>query len=282
MIVTMSSERASRAPFLIKRDSGWIGLGMGELWQRRELLYFFVWRDLKVRYRQTFFGVAWAILQPLILMSVFTVLLGMLARISSDGHPYPLFFYAGLLPWTLFAQGFLGASNSLVDNANILTKVYFPRLLLPAASVASYILDFLLALLVLFGLSLLLGRTPPPTVVWLAPLTVLTLLFALGLGNWFAALNVQYRDVRYALPFLVQLWLFASPVIYPASLVPEEWQTLYALNPMVGAIEGFRWAFLGGELPAIPILVSTVVAIVIYLGGLAYFRRVERTFADVV
>ncbi len=280
--MTMASKPEARPPLVIERDSGWRGFGLGELWQRRELLYFFVWRDLKIRYRQTFFGVAWAVLQPLILMTVFTVILGLLGRVSSDGHPYPLFFYAGLLPWTLFAQGFLGASNSLVDNANILTKVYFPRLLLPAGSVASFILDFLLALLVLIGLSLVLGEVPPLTVVWIVPLTGLTLLFALGLGNLFAALNVRYRDVRYALPFLVQLWLFASPVIYPASLVPDEWRTLYALNPMVGAIEGFRWAFLGGELPALEIAVSTISAIVIYFIGVAYFRRVERNFAEVV
>ena len=269
-------------PVIIRAHHGWMGLGIRELWEHRELLYFFVWRDLKVRYKQTFFGAAWAVLQPVLLMAVFSVSLGRIPGVGPSGVPYPLFIFAGLVPWTLFAQSLAGASNSLVGGEAIITKVYFPRLLLPFASVGSFVLDFIIALGVLALLLVLFGVVPSLAILWLPVFTLLVLVSALGIGTFLAAVNVRYRDVKYVVPFLVQLLLFASPVVYTSSLIPASWHTLYALNPMTGAIEGFRWAVLGGPRPDDLILISATIAVLILVGALLYFRRVERTFADVI
>lgn len=269
---------------MIRPSRGWVGLGLSELWQFRDLAYFLVWRDLKVRYKQTAFGALWAIIQPLMLMVVFTLFLGRMSGIAPAGIPYPLFAFVGLVPWTLFSQSLIGSSDSLVRSANLIQKVYFPRLLLPASAIGSYLLDFVLAMGVLFLLMLWFGFLPSLTVLWLVPLTGLALLTSLAVGVWLSAVNVRYRDVRFAVPFLVQLWLFASPVAYSAQIVPTEWLWLYQLNPMAGVIEGFRWALLGqGAPPPVgAIVVSTVVTVVVLVLGLEYFRRVEQTFADVI
>lgn len=268
---------------VIEPGRGWRHLGLRELWDSQELLAFLVWRDLKVRYKQTAFGAAWAILQPLLLMVVFTLFLGRVSGIAPEDIPYPLFAFAGLVPWTLFSQSLSGSSASLVNAANLLQKVYFPRLLLPIAAIGSYVFDFAIAMVVLLLLMLYFGVVPNLAIVWLIPLTVLALAASLAVGIWLAAVNVRYRDVRHAVPFLLQLWLFASPVAYSANLVPEQWLTVYRLNPMAGVVEGFRWALLGqGEAPFEAIGLSIVVTALTLIGGLAYFRRVERTFADVI
>jgi lipopolysaccharide transport system permease protein len=267
---------------VIEPRHGWRELGIRELWEHRELLYFFVWRDLKVRYRQTFFGAAWAVLQPFLLMIVFSVSVGRIPGIGPEGIPYPVFVFAGLVPWTLFAQGLAGASNSLVSGESIITKVYFPRLLLPSSAVASFLLDFAigcgaLALLMLFS-----GSAVSSTIVWAPLVALLTATTTLGIGVFLAAVNVRYRDVRYVVPFLVQLWLFASPIVYTSALVPDEWRLVYALNPMVGVVEAFRWSVFGGVLPVSEIAISVLAAGAILAAALLYFRRVERTFADVI
>ena len=276
-------EQAGTTPItVIEPRHGWRDFGIGELWAHRELLLFFVWRDLKVRYKQTFFGAAWAILQPVLLMAVFSISLGRIPGVGPSGVPYPLFIFAGLVPWTLFAQSLTGASNSLVGGEAIITKVYFPRLLLPFAAVGSFLLDFVIALGALIALMLWFGVLPTPAILWVPALTLLALVTALGIGTFLAALNVRYRDVKYVVPFLVQLWLFASPVVYTSDLIPERWKALYALNPMTGVVEGFRWAMIGGPRPDELIFVSAAASVVILIGALLYFRRVERTFADVI
>ena len=266
------------------RPRGRLALDLRELWAYRELLYFLVWRDLKVRYKQTAFGALWAIIQPFLLMVVFTLFLGRSPVWLRPGLPYPLFAFAGLVPWTLFAQSLIGASDSLVDASNLLQKVYFPRLLLPAAATGSYLLDYALGLVVLGLLMLFFGVVPGLAVLWIVPLSGLALATALAVGIWLSAINVRYRDVRYAVPFLVQLWLFASPVAYTADLVPAEWRAFYQLNPMAGVIEGIRWALLGGGQPppVVSVAVSAFVTLLVLVVGLVYFRRVERTFADVI
>jgi lipopolysaccharide transport system permease protein len=265
---------------VIERRHGWRELGLSEVWEHRELLYFFVWRDLKVRYRQTFFGAAWAIIQPLLFMIVFTVSIGRLPGVGPEGIPYPLFVFAGMLPWTLFTQGVTGASNSLVMGEGIITKVYFARLLLPFSAAGSYLLDFIVGLGVLALLMLIFGVAPTAAIVWLPVFASLALVAALAVGTFLAAVNVRYRDVRYTVPFLVQLGLFLSPVAYTSSLIPEQWRVLYGLNPMSGAIEGFRWALFGGARPDSMILEAGIVSALMLLGALLYFRRAERTFAD--
>lgn len=255
-----------------------------ELWAYRELLYFFVWRDVKVRYKQTVFGALWAIIQPFMLMVVFSLFLGRISGIGPAGVPYPLFAFAGLVPWTLFSQSLIGASDSLVGAANLIQKVYFPRMLLPAAAIGSYLLDFVIAMAVLGLLMVYFGVTPTLTVLWVVPLTALALTTSMAVGIWLSAANVRYRDVRYAVPFLAQLWLFASPVAYSVEIVPPEWRGVYQLNPMSGVVEGFRWALLGqGTPPPVnAVILSGVVTAIVLVLGLAYFRRVERTFADVI
>lgn len=257
-------------------------MGVRELWQYKDLGYFLVWRDLKVRYKQTFFGAAWAVVQPVLLMLVFSVFLGRIEGIAPAGVPYPLFALAGLVPWILFSQSLNGASNSLVSSQNLISKVYFPRLLLPLAGVGSYIVDFFVALAVLLLVLPLFGRIPPATILWLPLLGLLAVLAALAVGTWLAAINARYRDVKYAVPFLIQVWLFASPVAYSADLIPDDLRAVYALNPMTGVIEGFRWAVFGGPRPDMAILLSVAVTAFVLIGGVAYFRRVERTFADLI
>jgi lipopolysaccharide transport system permease protein len=268
---------------VIRPSQGWVSLRLDELWASRELLGFFVWRDLKVRYRQTAFGALWAVLQPLALMTVFTLVLGGVSGLAPDGTPYALFTLTALVPWTLFSQSLIGASDSLVAAANLILKVYFPRLLLPMAAAASYLLDYAIGLVLLALFLSVFGVTPGLEALWVVPLTVLAVGAALGVGIWLAAINVRYRDVRYAVPFLVQVWLFASPVAYSSDVVPEPLRWLYFLNPMAGVIDGFRWALLGvGAPPLAPVAVSALVTFVVLLGGLATFRRVERDFADVI
>ena len=272
-----------RSLTVITPPHGWSSLGLGELWAYRELLYFLTWRDVKVRYKQTVLGASWAIIQPLSTMVVFSLFFGKLASIPSDGVPYPLFSFAALVPWTFFSNGLTQSANSVVLSQNLITKIYFPRLAIPLATVLSGLVDFVLAFLVLAGLMMYYGVVPGPRVLWLVPLVLLALATALGVGLWLAALNVQYRDVRYAVPFLTQLWLFATPVAYPSSLLDEPWRTLYGINPMVGVVEGFRWALLGsGPSPGPMLLVSTLAALFVLVGGSLYFRRMERTFADVI
>jgi len=256
---------------------------LGELWRFRELLYFLVWRDVKVRYKQTFFGAAWAIIQPLATMAVFSLFFGRLAGIPSDGIPYPLFAFAALVPWTFFANGLAQSANSLVANQNLLRKVYFPRLAIPVAAVMSGLVDFGIACLMLLGLMVGYGVFPTANIIWIPALLALALVTALGAGLWFAALNVQYRDVAYVVPFVVQFWLLATPIAYPSSLLPAPWRILYGLNPMAGVVEGFRWSLLGADTaPGAMLAVSSVAAVAVLVGGALYFRRLEATFADAV
>ncbi|RPI55983.1 MAG: ABC transporter permease [Acidobacteria bacterium] len=258
-------------------------LQLGELWGYRELLYFLTWRDVKVRYKQTALGASWAIIQPLMTMVVFSLFFGRLAGMPSDGVPYPVFSYAALVPWTFFANGLTQSANSLVASANLIKKVYFPRLMVPLATVCSEAVDFLLAFAVLVAMMLYYDITPTANVLWLPAFVILGLATSLGVGLWLAALNVRYRDVRYTVPFIVQFWLFATPIAYPSSLLPEPWRTLYGLNPMAGVVEGFRWALLGTTSgPGPMVSVSAVAALAVLLSGVHYFRRMEQTFADVV
>ncbi|HEX9942037.1 MAG TPA: ABC transporter permease [Thermoanaerobaculia bacterium] len=268
---------------IVRPSRGWASIGLRELWEYRELLYFLVWRDVKVRYKQTALGAAWAILQPVATMVVFSLFFGRLAGVPSDGVPYPVFSLAGLVPWTFFATGLVQSANSLVGSQNLITKVYFPRLAIPVATVLAGAMDFALAFLVLLGVMLGYGIVPSARIVWLAPLLLLSFITALGVGLWLSALNVRYRDVRYVLPFLVQLWLLATPIAYPSSLLAEPWRTLYGINPMAGVVEGFRWALLGtGPSPGPLLAASAAAALALLASGLVYFRRMERTFADVV
>ncbi len=267
----------------IKPSNNWKAINLKEIWEYRELLYFLVWRDIKVRYKQTILGATWAIIQPFMTMVVFTIFFGKLAKMPSDGIPYPLFAYAALVPWSFFANGLTQSSNSLVGSAHLITKVYFPRLVVPISSVISGILDFALSFIVLLGMTLYYGIIPTFNIIWLPFLLLLALVTALGVGMWFSALNVQFRDVRYILPFMTQFWMFATPIVYPSSLLPEPWRTVYALNPMVGVVEGFRWALLGTQTAPGPIIiVSSFASIAILIGGAFYFRRMEKTFADLV
>jgi len=268
---------------VIRPSRGWISLNLRDLWEYRELLYFLTWRDVKVRYKQTVLGAAWAIIQPFFTMVVFSVFFGKLAKMPSDDIPYPIFSYAALVPWTFFANGLSQSSTSLVASANLIKKVYFPRLVVPISSVISGAVDFVLAFVVLLGMMLYFGIVPTWNIVWLPLLLLLALVTSLGVGLWLTAMNVQFRDVRYAVPFLVQAWMFATPIAYPSSLLDEPWRTLYGINPMAGVVEGFRWALLGTETSPGPIvLVSALVAVGLLVSGAFYFRRMEKTFADVV
>jgi lipopolysaccharide transport system permease protein len=267
----------------IEPSRGWVSLRLHELWEFRELLYFLAWRDIKVRYKQTALGVAWAIIQPFFTMVVFSLFFGKLGRIPSDGVPYPIFAYTALVPWTFFAHGLNQSSNSLVSGAQLIKKVYFPRLVVPVAAVLSGVIDFILAFIVLLGMMLYYGLVPTANVVWLPAFLLLALITSLGVGLWLSTLNVEYRDVRHAVPFITQFWLFATPIAYPSTLLSEPWRTLYGLNPMAGVVEGFRWALLGTDTqPGAMIFVSSLMAIAILVTGAFYFRRMEKTFADVV
>jgi len=267
----------------IEPSTGWVSLKFKELWEYRELLYFLIWRDIKVRYKQTVLGAAWAIIQPFFTMVVFSLFFGRLAKIPSDGIPYPIFAYAALVPWTFFANGLNHASNSLVGSSNLIKKIYFPRLAIPIASVLSGIVDFILAFIMLIGMMIYFGFVPTTNVFWLPLLLILALITSLGVSLWLSAMNVQFRDVRYITTFLTQLWLFATPIAYPSSLLSEPWRTIYGINPMVGVVEGFRWALLGTDTaPGAIIVVSSIVALALLISGALYFRRMEKTFADVV
>jgi lipopolysaccharide transport system permease protein len=268
---------------VIRARGGRAGLDLKTLWSYRELIYFFVWRDIKVRYRQTVLGGLWAILQPFVTMVIFSVVFGRLAGISSDGLPYPIFAFTALLPWTLFATGVSQAANSLVGHQNLLKKVYFPRLALPVGAVVVGLVDLAFASLVLGGMLVFYDVRLTFTALLVVPLILLNLVTALGVGLWFAALNVRYRDIRYVVPFVLQAWLFLTPVAYPSSLIDQPWRTLYAINPTVGVVEGVRWAVLGANTAPGPLVaVSTAASLLILAGGLYYFRQVEGTFADVV
>lgn len=268
---------------IIEPPRRWAPLGLPELWAHRELVAFLAWRDVKVRYTQAALGVAWAVLQPLSTMAIFSLFFGRLAGIPSDGVPYPLFSLAALVPWTMFAHGLGQASNSIVANQHLITKVYFPRLAIPVAGVLSGLVDFAVSFAVLVAMLLWYGAVPTSRVAWIVPLVLLTLVTALAAALWLSALNVKYRDVRYVVPFLTQLWLFATPIAYPSSLVEAPWRTVYALNPMVGVVEGFRWALLQTSIQPGPMLAASSLAAIALLAGGAYqFRRMEATFADVV
>jgi lipopolysaccharide transport system permease protein len=267
---------------MIRPSQGWASLRLQELWEYRELLYFLIWRDIKVRYKQTALGALWAVIQPFCMMVVFSLFFGRLARIPSDGIPYPIFAYSALLPWMFFSKGMTDSANSLVGSANLITKVYFPRLLIPMSSVVSGVVDFCIAFVILIGMMIFYGIYPIAAIVLLPAFLLLALVTSLGVGLWLSAMNVQYRDVRYAVPFLAQFWLFATPVAYPSSLLSEPWRTLYGLNPMVGVVEGFRWALVGTHPPGSMMALSALISILLLISGAFYFRRVERTFADVV
>lgn len=267
----------------IEPSKGWVSLKLRELWEYRELLYFLIWRDVKVRYKQTVLGAAWAIIQPFFTMVVFSVFFGNLAKVPSDGIPYPIFSYSALVPWSFFTYGLSQASNSLVSSARLITKVYFPRLTMPIATVLSGIVDFLLAFVVLLGMMLVFGIAPTVNVFWLPCFLLLALITSLGTGLWLSAMNVQFRDVRYIVPFITQIWMFLTPIAYPSSLLSEPWRTLYGINPMAGVVEGFRWALLGTDTAPGPIIiVSSLAAVALLVGGAFYFRRMEKSFADVV
>jgi lipopolysaccharide transport system permease protein len=267
----------------IRPSSDGLASGLKELWQYRELLYFLVWRDVKVRYKQTAIGAAWAIIQPLMTMIIFTLIFARVAKIPSDGLPYPIFSFAALLPWTYFAKALNQSVSSVVTDANLITKVYFPRLLLPLAAVVGGLVDFAIAFLVLLAMMAWYGLAPHWGILLLPFFVLLTMLTALSVSVWLSVINVRYRDVGQAIPFLVQIWLFASPVAYPASVVPENWRFLYNLNPLAGILEGFRWALLGNQNPPVIVLMSTTAVVLALLyGGIVFFKRMEKTFADVV
>ena len=269
--------------FLIQPSRGWVSLKVRELWEYRELLYFLTWRDIKVRYKQTVLGAAWAIIQPLLTMVVFSLFFGRLAKIPSDGVPYPLFSYAALVPWSFFANGLNMASNSLVASSNLIKKVYFPRLAMPIATVLAGAVDFALAFIVLIGMMAIYGVPATPNVIWLPFFFLLAFIASLGISLWLSAMNVQFRDVRYVIPFLTQFWLFATPIAYPSTLLHEPWRTVYGINPMVGVVEGFRWALLGTNTAPGPIIaVSSLATVALLVSGAFYFRRMEKNFADIV
>lgn len=287
---TISTQQKEDITYL-RPSRGWSALNLADIWNYRELVYFLIWRDIKVRYKQTLLGAAWAIIQPFFTMVVFTIFFGRLAGVPSDGVPYPIFSYTGLLPWGLFTKALTDAGRAMVANRAMITKIYFPRLVIPLASVLSGLVDFAIAFLVLIGMIFYYNNVPgeydsisiSPTILTLPLFLLLALVTALGVGLWLSALNVRYRDINYILPFLTQFWLFITPVAYPASMIPVQWRWLYALNPMTGVVEGFRWALLGtGSGPDLMLAVSTTISILALISGLFYFRRMERTFADMV
>jgi lipopolysaccharide transport system permease protein len=283
--VATATAKSLPAPLIqrIAPRRGYFQMDFRELWLYRELLYFLVWRDVKVRYKQTVIGAAWAILQPFLTMVVFTLFFGKLAKIPSGGLPYPIFYYSALLPWIYFATALQTATNTVVDHQNVITKVYFPRLFLPLSAVVSGLVDFLVSFLFLIAMMVYYHIHPGPAVLFLPLFVLLEILTALGAGLWLSGLNALYRDVRYIMPFIIQFWLFASPVAYPSSLVPQKWRWLYGLNPMAGVIEGFRWSLTGhGQAPGKMMLASAAVVFVVLVSGVVYFQKIEGTIADFV
>jgi lipopolysaccharide transport system permease protein len=268
---------------LIKPSKGWAALDLKDLWIYRELVYFMTWRDLKVRYKQTLLGASWAVLQPFLTMVVFSIFFGGLAKVPSDNVPYPIFSFTALVPWTLFTKALLDASKSLVSSSHIITKIYFPRIILPLATILAGIVDFFIAFIVLIGM-MFFYQIAPTSNIWTLPLfLLLALMTALGVGLWLSALNVLYRDINYATHFITQFWMFVTPIAYSSTMIPDKWKLVYSLNPMAGVVNGFRWALLGiGEGPGADLIVSVVVAIILLISGLFFFKRTERLFADMV
>ena len=269
---------------IIKPSKGWVGLRLNDLWIYRELIYFLTWRDIKVRYKQSILGILWAILKPFMSMVVFTIFFGNFAKIPSDGIPYPIFSYTATLPWELFAAALGVASRSMVSNSNMISKIYFPRMIIPLASVMSSVVDFLIGFTILIGMMFYFKITPTIATLWLPLLILLALITALGVGFWSSALMVRYRDVGYIMPFISNLWMYLTPVVYPVSMIPEKWHVLYFLNPMAGVVEGFRYALLGTtqSFSSGMILISAAIAILLLITGMFYFRRMEKQFADMV
>jgi lipopolysaccharide transport system permease protein len=285
--VQLARRNANQAPepgvLRIRPSRGWVSLRLGEFWEFRELLYFLIWRDVKVRYKQTGLGVAWAVIQPVMTMLVFSLFFGKLGKMASDNVPYPIFTFAALVPWTLFSNGLTHASASVVVSSNLVKKVYFPRLIIPVASVLSGLVDFVIAFAIVIVMMAYYGMTPTVNAIWLPLFVILALITSLAVSLWLSALNVEYRDVRYVLPFLTQFWLFATPIAYSSKLLPEPWRTIYGLNPMVGVVEGFRWALLGTNTqPGLIVAASALVALLLLISGAFYFRRMEKNFADVI
>jgi len=267
----------------IKPSKGWMSIDFKELWRFRELIYFLTWRDIKVRYKQAVLGVAWALLQPVLTVAIFTIVFGILLQTPSQGLPYPLFAISALLPWQLFANALNRSSLSLVTNANLITKIYFPRLSIPLSAIFAALVDFGVSFVVLIAMMIFYQYMPGWNILWLPVIILFAVLTALAVGLWLAALNVQYRDVQHMVPFLIQVWMYASPIVYPIEIIPEGiWRVLYGLNPMVGVIQSYRWALLGGDQPDLTMLISIVVVLFLLVGGFYYFRRLEKTFADIV
>lgn len=268
---------------ILRPTKGWLGLNLKELWRYRELIYFLTWRDIKVRYKQAALGITWALLQPLLTTLISTVVFGILLEVPSDNLPYPVFVMAALMPWQLFATSLQKSSISLVGNANLLTKIYFPRLIIPIASVLAVLVDFVISFFLLMIVMAAYRIYPTWLMLWVLPLILLSVITALAVGLWLSALNVQYRDVQHIVPFIIQIWMYASPIVYPIETIPAGiWRTLYGLNPMVGVVQGFRWALFGSTAPDLTMLVSVLVVLVLFISGLFYFRRMEKTFADIV
>jgi len=267
----------------LKPSTGWLPLDFGELWRYRELIFFLTWRDIKVRYKQAVLGIAWAVLQPLLTMAIFTIIFGVLLNTPSQGLPYPLFALTALIPWQLFATALQRSSISLVGNANLITKIYFPRIAIPLSTIFAALIDFVISFVVLLGVMAFYRVWPGLMILWLPLFILLSLLTSLAVGLWLSALNVQYRDIQHMVPFLIQVWMYASPIVYPIETIPAGfWRGIYSLNPMVGVIQGFRWALLGGTRPDITLVISIIVVLILLISGLYYFRRMEKTFADIV
>jgi lipopolysaccharide transport system permease protein len=281
-VIHFASIKKNQLPHLrIEPSNGFVPIKIKELWEYRELFFFLIWRDIKVRYKQTALGAAWAIIQPVMTMIVFSIFFGKLGKIPSDGVPYPIFSFAALVPWVLFSNGLTQATGSLVGSSNLIKKVYFPRLIIPVASVLAGVVDFFLAFGVLLLLMLYFGIFPTINILWLPVFLFMTVSASLAVSLWLSALNVEYRDIKYIIPFLTQIWLFATPIAYSSSLLSEPWRTIYALNPMVGVVEGFRWALLGTNTqPGFMAFVSMITSLIFLITGAYYFRRMEKTFAD--
>nr|WP_319375684.1 ABC transporter permease [uncultured Methanoregula sp.] len=278
----LNNEINNKPSIVITPPKKWVPVNFYELWNYRELLASFTMRDVKIRYKQTALGFAWAIIQPLFMMVIFTIIFGGFAQIPSDGVPYPLFSFAALLPWILFSEGLTRSTMSMVANSNIMTKVYFPRLIMPLSGILSPLVDFAVSICILFLMMAYYRVVPTINVIFLPLFILLALGTSLGVGLWLSALNVKYRDFQYTVPFIIQIWMYASPVVYPASMLPKAIQPLYGLNPMAGVIEGFRWALLGTEIPSSMIFISVLVVVVLLISGVFYFRRMEQYYADIV
>ncbi len=269
---------------VIQPVKGWVNLNLRDLWIYRELVYFLTWRDLKVRYKQSVLGVLWAIIKPFMTMVIFTIFFGNLAKLPSDGMPYPVWSYTGLLPWEFFAAALSVSARSMLTSGSMVSKIYFPRIIVPLSSVFANLVDFLIAFVILIGMMFFYHITPTINMIWLPAFILLAVITALGVGLWFSALLVMYRDVNYMLPFITQIWMFISPVVYASSTVPEKWRVLYSLNPMAGVVEGFRWAMLGTQQSISPLMIaiSAGIALALFVSGLFFFRRMERVFADMI